>query len=404
MTETTPVEGLRPMERAEGCPFDPPERLAALRDEQPLVPMAYPDDHIGWLATSHEMVRAVLADDRLSHRAELNHSPVAMTTVTDKPQPAPPGSFTVMDPPEHTRYRQLLTGQFTVRRMRQLTDRVHELVTEHLDAMEKHGPPVDLCEALTVPIPGLIICELLGVAAGERVGFQRDLTVLMTLNASREDKIAASARLGQFLRDLVLAKRAEPADDLLSGLVANDDLTEEELINISGIVLGAGFDTTANMLAMSAYALMSNPDQVDILLSEPENTDKAVEELLRYLSVTGGTMRTALEDIELGGQPIKAGQTITVSLPTANRDPKRFPDNPDSLDLHRSATGHLAFGHGIHQCLGQQLARVEIRVTIPELFRRFPTLRLAVTPEEVPMRTDMMIYGAHRLPVTWDTV
>ncbi|MER5421227.1 cytochrome P450 [Streptosporangium roseum] len=389
-----------PTARTAGCPFDPPEDLAPLRRDHPISPLAYPDGHIGWLVTSHALVRAVLADPRFSHRADLTHNPLGGTR-TGAPQPAPPGIFTSMDPPEHTRYRHLLTGQFTVRRMRRLTGRIQEITAEHLDAMERQGPPADLMEAFALPIPSLVICELLGVPTTERAGFQGDMSKLMSLEVSADEKIAAFGTLQAFMLDLVLAKRAEPADDLLSGLVTGTDLTDEELTNIGGVLMGAGFETTANMLSLGAYALLSHPDQLAALRADAGLTDRAVEELLRYLSIIPGTVRAALEDVELGGQLVKAGQSVMVSIPAANRDPEHFAD-PDTLDLHRPTPGHVAFGHGIHQCLGQQLARVEMQVGLPMLFARFPTLRLAVSPEEVPLRTDMMIYGVHRLPVTWD--
>ncbi|WP_431900897.1 cytochrome P450 [Nonomuraea sp. bgisy101] len=399
MSEPTTAAAM-PTARVAGCPFDPPEDLARLREDQPIAPMVYPDGHLGWLATSHALVRAVLADPRFSHRADLTHAPLGGTRMGE-PRPAPPGIFTAMDPPEHTRYRHLLTGQFTVRRMRRLTGRIQEITAEHLDAMERHGPPVDLVEAFALPIPGLVICELLGVPTGERARFQDDMSKLLSLEVSPEEKIAAFTTLTEFMHALVLAKRADPADDLLSDLVNGTDLTDEELTNISGILMGAGFETTANMLALGAFALMSHPGQLAALQADRGLTDRAVEELLRYLSIVPGTVRAALEDVELGGRLVRAGQSVTVSIPAANRDPEHFAD-PDTLDLHRSAAGHVAFGHGIHQCLGQQLARVEMQVGIPALFARFPTLRLAVPPEEVPLRTDMMIYGVHRLPVTWD--
>lgn len=211
---------------------------------------------------------------------------------------------------------------------------------------------------------------------------------------------AAYNALRDFMGKLVLAKRAKPTDDLLSGLTTSG-LTDEELTNIGFTLLGAGHETTANMLSLGAFALLRHPDQLAVLRADPGGIDQAVEELLRYLSIIPCTVRVALEDVELGGQTIKAGQTVTLSVPAANRDPQRFAD-PDSLDLRRSASGHVAFGHGIHQCIGQQLARVEMRVGYAALFERFPTLRLAVAPEEVPLRDDMLIYGVHSLPVTWD--
>ncbi|GAA3125113.1 cytochrome P450 [Streptosporangium carneum] len=380
--------------------FDPPTALARLRESAPVSPLAYPDGHTGWLVTSHALVRAVLADPRFSARAELNHLPIPRPALTGGPQPAPPGVFSRMDPPDHTRYRHLLTGQFTVRRMRGLTARVQQITAEHLDAMERHGPPVDLVQSFALPIPALVICELLGVPYADREHFQRHSAALMRLDNSPQEMVAAYTTMQGFMRELVLAKRAEPTDDLLSGLTGAD-LTDEELTSIGFVLLGAGFETTANMLALGALVLMEHPGQLAVLRAGPDAAGQAVEELLRYLSVIPFTTRTALEDVELDGRPVRAGETVTVSIPAANRDPSRFAD-PDILDLLRPGGGHLAFGHGVHQCLGQQLARVEMQVGYPALFDRFPTLRLAVDLEEVPFRDDMIIYGVHRLPVTWD--
>jgi cytochrome P450 len=187
---------------------------------------------------------------------------------------------------------------------------------------------------------------------------------------------------------------------MLSDL-AQSDLTDEELTNIGVLLLGGGFDTTANMIALGTFALLLHPDQLAILRADRGLTDQAVEELLRYLTITPTGMRTALEDVELDGQLVKAGECVALSGHAANRDPEKFPD-PDALDLRRQTAGHLSFGHGVHQCLGQQLARVEMRVAFPALLDRFPTLRLAVPTEEVPLRTDSDIFGVHRLPVAWE--
>ncbi|MFI6291087.1 cytochrome P450 [Nonomuraea sp. NPDC050790] len=389
---------MMPLQPPHGRPFDPPDELARLREQCPVSPMTYPDGHEGWLVTSHELVRAVLADRRFSHRADLVHTPMPGAGARVPLTPAPPGAFLAMDPPEHTRYRHLLTGQFTVRRMRRLTGSIDAVVAAHLDAIEAKGPPADLVADFAQPIPGVVICELLGVPDDERERFRHHMPVLGSTSASAEDKAAAFAAANGQIAALVAAKRAHPTDDLLSGLVTGGELTDEELVTIAFVVMGGGFDTTANMLALGAWALMRRPGAVEHLLRDP---DAAVEELLRYLSIIPLTARAALEDVELGGVLVRAGQTVTVSIPAANRDPAHFPD-PDRLDLDRSTAGHLAFGHGIHQCLGQQLARVEMTAGLPALFARLRGLRPAVPEEEVPLRTDMMIYGLHALPVTWE--
>ncbi|MFG2095909.1 cytochrome P450 [Streptomyces sp. NPDC048612] len=397
--EPEPVT-LPPLVHAAGRPFDPPAGLAELREQQPLRRMRYPDGHVGWLATGHAVVRAIAADPRFSSRYELMRYPLPGGPTGALP-PAPLGDLTGIDAPEHTRYRRLLAGKFTVRRMRQLTTRVEEITAEHLDAMERQGPVVDLVRAFAHPVPALMICELLGVPEHERARFQEHTAVLGSPDAGMAEQIAALTTLAEFVRALVVAKRAGPTDDLLSDLTTSE-LTDDELGGIGSFLLAAGLDTTANMLGLGTFALLSHPEQAAALRGDPGLADQAVEELLRYLSIAHTGMRAALEDVELDGRLIKAGETVTLSVAAANRDPLKFPD-PDTLDLHRKASGHLAFGHGAHQCLGQQLARVEMRVAFPALFRRFPTLRLAVPPEDVPLRDAMNIYGVHRLPVTWDT-
>lgn len=387
-----------PAERDPGCPFDPPPELDRLRDVRPVVRMTYPDGHVGWLVTGYAPARAVLADPRFSSRYELMHNPLAPTT--DMP-PAPLGDLTGIDPPDHTRYRRLLAGQFTVRRMRRLAARAEGLAAAHLDAMERHGPPVDLVTAYARPIPALMICELLGVPYDDHAFFQRQVATVMRLDAPEEERGAAYMAVVDYLHGLVVAKRAAPTDDLLGGLMSSD-LTDDELAGLGAFLLGAGLDTTANMIGLGAFALLHpdrDGDRVAALHAAP---DRTVEELLRYLTIAQTAARAALEDVELDGHLIRAGETVTVSLQAADRDPARFP-GPDALDPARGATGHLAFGHGVHQCLGQHLARTELRAALPALFARFPRLRLAVPPEDVPLRTDMSIYGVHRLPVTWET-
>ncbi|WP_137990782.1 cytochrome P450 [Streptomyces vilmorinianum] len=398
-TETTEPVTL-PTQRAAGCPFDPPAGLTELRRASPLTRMTYPDGHVGWLATGYSTVRSIMGDTRFSSRYELMHYPFPGGPEGPLP-PAPVGDMTGMDAPEHTRFRRLLMGKFTVRRMRQLSDRVAEITAEHLDAMERRGPGTDLVKAFAQPIPALMICELLGVPYADRERFQDHTHTLMAMDVTPEDRYAAMVGLQGYMAELVAAKRAAPCDDLLGDLAQDSDLTDEELIGVAGFLLAAGLDTTANMIAHGTFALLGNPAQAEALRTDPDLAPQAVEELMRYLTIAHTSVKSALEDVELEGRLIKAGESVTISMEAANRDPERFPD-PDVLDLHRKATGHLGFGHGIHQCLGQQLARVEMTVALPALLRRFPTLRLDVPAEEVPLRTDMNIYGVHRLPVTWD--
>ncbi|ASF09304.1 putative cytochrome P450 [Nocardia brasiliensis NBRC 14402] len=400
MTELTTVFAI-PTDRPAGCPFDPPAELGALRARNPLTRMVFPGGHHGWLATGYATVRAILADPRFSARAELTHSP----SVDLGPlPPAPPGDFLNLDAPEHTRYRKLLAGKFTVRRMRLLTAHVAQVSAEYLDAMETSGGPLDLLTAFAYPIPALVICELLGVPDGDRPRFQQLVADLVTKmndpNIPLEQGLAVFEEARHCMRRLVADKRNAPTDDLLSELTATD-LDEDELTGVAVLLLIGGFDTTANMLALGTFALLRHPEQSAALRADPGLADRAVEELMRYLTLAHTLTRSALADVEVDGQMIKAGETVALSAHAANRDPARFPD-PDTLDLRRNATGHLGFGHGVHQCLGQQLARVELRTALPALLSRFPTLRLAVPPNEVPLRpAGLGTYGVQQLPVTW---
>ncbi|WP_216214401.1 cytochrome P450 [Amycolatopsis aidingensis] len=402
MTETAPptANGL-PTTRPR--PLDPPEEISRLRTEQPISRMTYPDGHHGWLVTDYAHARAILADPRFSAKAELKHPPVVSRRLPAqaKPSDLPPGMFVHQDPPEHTRYRRLLTGQFTVRRMNRLARWIEGVAREHAAAMRRAGPPADLVREFALPIPSLVICELLGVRYADRGRFQQDAATMLNLDTEYEDAMAAFGRVLGFLGELVRHKRSEPGDDLLSGLVAGGELDDAELAGVGLVLLIAGHETTANMLALGTYTLLREPEQLAALRADPGLLDTAVEELLRYLTIVHlGTQRTPLEDVELDGVLLRRGETVLLHLPAANRDPDRFAE-PDRLDLTRHSAGHLAFGHGVHQCLGQQLARIEMRAGFAALLEEFPELRLAVPAEEVPMREQMAIYGVHRLPVHW---
>ncbi|WP_410605952.1 cytochrome P450 [Amycolatopsis sp. lyj-90] len=399
MTTSVPHLTELPLDRPRGCPFDPPAALGTLRDEHPLARLTFPDGHQGWLATGHATIREIIADPRFSARQELLHSPLPGPAAMVVPPPAAPGMFIKMDGAEHARYRRLLTGKFTVRRMRLLTERVEQVTAEHLDAMERQGSPADLVTAFAQPIPALMICELLGVPYEDHEFFRRNVLPLNLPDASLAEQEAAMNALGEYLYKLVVAKRAEPADDILGELVTTE-LTDEELTGIAFLLLGAGLDTTANMLGLGTFALLQHPDQLAVLREKPESMEGAVEELLRYLTIAHTGVRTALEDVAIGGQLVKAGEAVAISAMAANRDPLKFPE-PDRLDVGRKTAGHAAFGHGVHQCLGQQLARVQLKVAFTGLLARFPELRLAVPADEIPLRTDSDIYGVYALPVAW---
>ncbi|TDP96738.1 cytochrome P450 [Labedaea rhizosphaerae] len=401
MTNTIP-QGL-PMERDAG-PFDPPSAITRMRATRPVSPMVFPDGHEGWVVTGYDAARTMMADTRFSSRLDLDvvHVPYetpGMPAATE-PSPQAPGLFISMDPPDHTRMRRKLTGAFTVKRMRELEERIAEVVEQQLDHMASLTPPVDLVKEFALPVPSLVICELLGVPYADRDSFQANSAQFMVKDQTLEEKIGAYMALTTYLGELVTRKRAEPGEDILSDLARHDDLSTEELTGAAFLLLLAGHETTANMLGLGTFALLEHPEQLAELRADPELLPGAVEELLRYLSVADIFFRYATEDLELGGETIPRGSTVVVSLLAANRDPARF-EHPDELDLRRNARGLLSFGHGVHQCLGQQLARIEMRAGFEGLLRRFPTLALAVPAEQVRLRTDMTIYGVHELPVTW---
>ncbi|GHG04479.1 MULTISPECIES: cytochrome P450 [Amycolatopsis] len=391
-----------PMDRDAG-PFDPPSALTRLRDTRPVSPLVFPDGHEGWLVTGYEEVRQMMADTRFSSRLDLDviHVPyeTGMPAATE-PSPPMPGMFIAMDPPEHSRLRRKLTGAFTVKRMKQLEEHIADVVERQLDHLARLAPPVDLVKEFALPVPSLVICELLGVPYADRDTFQANSAQFMVREQTLEEKMGAYVALNTYLAELVTSKRAEPGEDILSDLARHDDLTVEELTGAAFLLLLAGHETTANMLSLGTFALLEHPGQRAELAADADLLPGAVEEMLRYLSVADIFFRYATEDLELGGETITKGSTVVVSLLAANHDPRRF-ENPDTLDIRRNARGLLSFGHGVHQCLGQQLARIEMRAGFGSLLRRFPTLALAVPAEEVKLRTDMNIYGVHELPVTW---
>jgi len=381
-------------------PFDPSAELGRLREQRGLSRLAFPDGHVGWLVTRYDLARAVLSDRRFSSRQELQHLPVPQERARTEHGHVP-GLFPHMDLPEHSRYRRVLAGRFTAPRTRLLEPAIRDIVGECLDAMAQAGPPADLVTAFAQPVPRLVICELLGVPSADRDLLKPALSALVDLGSPRERLAIALGTLAGYLRELLLRRGSEPAGDLLSELTADTDLSVEELTNVTLVLLTAGSLPTSNMLALGTFALLSHPRQQVTLMSDPAVLGSAVDELLRYLSVNQfDVRRAALEDVELAAEVIRAGETVVLALAAANRDPSRFRD-PDTLDLRRQGSGELAFGHGIHHCLGQHLARAELRVGFQELFRRFPRLRPAVPAERIAMLDDSVLYGVRELPICW---
>jgi hypothetical protein len=301
----------------------------------------------------------------------------------------------------------MVTGTFAIRRVEALRPAIQRIVDERIDALLAGPRPVDLVEAFGLPVPSLVICRLLGVPYADHDFFQSRSRVLVLRDQAVERVMAARNELTEYLDRIIAGKLAKPADDLLSMLavehVATGELSRREAALMATLLLIAGHETTANMISLGTLALLEHPDQLAELreTDDPARIASAVEELLRYLTIVhSGRRRVALEDIEVDGQTIHAGDGIVLAGEVANRDEDVFAA-PDRLDVDRDARGHVAFGFGVHQCLGQSLARLELQVVYGTLYRRIPSLRLAVPIEQIPFKHDSIIYGVYTLPVTW---
>jgi cytochrome P450 len=306
-----------------------------------------------------------------------------------------------MDPPYHGYYRSMLTRYFTVRRAREMAGRIEAIVHESLDTLEAAGKPADLVHNFALPLPSIVICEILGVSYEQRQVFQKVAARVMRQDLNDHEYEEVRVALVQFLDQLISSKRKSPGSDLISELTVVPELRNEEIMGIAAQLLVAGHETTMNMLSLGAFMLMRHPEQADLLRADPSRIPDAVEELLRYLSILNAfPVRIALEDVVVGEATIQAGQSVAVSIPAVNRDPALV-DDPQLFDVERPPSAHLAFGYGVHQCLGQHLARTELTAGYRGLLERFPRLALAVPVEELRMRSDMVVYGVHELPVTW---
>ncbi|GAA2387919.1 cytochrome P450 [Nonomuraea africana] len=376
--------------------FDPVAELARIRTEQPVFPMQIPGGQTVWLATRYEDVRAVLGD---TGRFSNDFGNVTGMGATQDD----PGGLGFRDPPEHTRLRRYLTPEFTMRRLRRLEPRIEAIVEEHLDAMERKGSPVDLVEAFALPIPSLVVCELLGVPYEERADFLRLSTDRFDFSAGPEASLDAVNESMAYLTELAVRERKNPGDGLLGQLVRDygDEISDKELAGFADGLLTGGHDTSTSMLALGTLWLLENPDELAKVREGGEHVTRVVEELLRYLTVVQVAFpRFAREDLDLAGQRIAKGEMVLCSLTAANRDPALGPDM-DSVNPLRDVPSHLAFGHGVHRCIGAPLAQMEMRIAYPALLRRFPSLRLAVPYDEVPFRELAIVYGVKELQVAF---
>lgn len=394
-----------PHPRSAACPFGVSPQMRALQDRGPLTRVRSWGRSTPWVVTSHAEQKALLSDPRLS--ADFSHPGFPSPVDPDKAgRHRPDMSFVGMDDPEHARLRRMVSGVFTVKRIEALRPVVQRFADDFIDTMLAGPKPADLVQALALPLPSLVISELLGVPYEDHDFFQSNSKTIVSSVTSAEARSTAHTNLGDYLDDLLGKKIAEPGDDLLSTLGARveaGELTRRQAAAMGVLLLIGGHETTANMITLGTLLLLEHPGQLAVLrdTDDPAVVNEAVEELLRYLSVVHlGRRRTALEDIQIAGRTIKAGEGVILLSELANRDPEVFP-HPDTLDLTRNARPHLAFGAGTHHCVGQPLARMELQVLYPTLLRRIPTLRTTVDLTRIPFKHDAVIYGVHALPVTW---
>jgi cytochrome P450 len=397
MTTTSDLPVL-PAERAARCPLAPPTEFADWRQEPGLQRAMWNGQEV-WSVSRYQDIRAALVDPRLSAETlpEL-FDPSSGTS--------PPPVFARIDDPEHHRLRRMMTSQFTFRRTEAMRPQIQELVDGYLDAMIDKGPPADIVSDFGLPVPSMVIALLLGVPPEDLELFQHSTSRGLDVKSTEEEKARAFIEMYTYIQELVARKKDEPGDDLISRLitdyVATGQLDYNTVAVNAVIMMQAGHETTANMISLGTVALLDHPAVFEQLghTDDPAVIANAIEELMRYLSIVHAQVdRIAKEDLVLGGQQIRAGERLLMNLPAGNWD-SEFVDSPEALDIARNARGHVAFGYGAHQCIGANLARVEMQVAFSTLARRLPGLRLAVPADELKFK-DADIYGMKELPVTW---
>jgi cytochrome P450 len=377
--------------------LDPVVTAGRTGTKDPISKLPLPFGLNAWLVTGYDEVKAVLG------KAGAFSSD--FTNLTDNVGIAAqqnPGGLGFSDPPTHTRLRRLLTPEFTMRRLGRLTPRIHAIVQERLDEMAAANGPVDLVQEFAFPIPSLVICELLGVPYEDRDEFQQLSTARFDLFGGANASFGAISDSLTYLGGIVEKQRRSPGDGLLGRLIADhgDELSDQELTGLADGVLTGGLETTASMLALGTLVLLRDPAYVALIRDRDDAVDTFVEELLRYLTVVQVAFpRFAREDIDISGVRIASGDLVVCSLSAANRDQAMAPGWKQFDPQNQQPASHLAFGYGIHRCVGAELARMELRAAYPALIRRFPGMRLAVAPEDLSFRKLSIVYGVDKLPV-----
>lgn len=405
-TGTPDTEMLPDFPLPRSCPFEPPDAYAGLHSRREVVQVRVATGQTAWLVTSYDDVRRLLTDPRVS--ADRMHPNFPMTEPvspeTRRRMAESARSLVGLDHPEHGPRRRMLAPEFTMRRAQAMRPYIQRVVDDLVDQILAGPRPADLVTALAVPLPATVVCELLGLPAGDRDMIVSSTNAMIRGDVSAADRQRIGGELRGYVDRALREKQATPTDDLLGRLIERNRQTglydHELLIGVTMLLLAAGFETTVNVITLGVAALLRQPEQISRLTGDPAARTTAVEELLRYCNVVDAMPRVAVEDIEVGGVTIRAGDGLLLSFAGGNRDEAAFAD-PGVLDTARDARQHLAFGYGIHQCIGQNLARVELEVAFHTLFTRIPGLRLACPLEELPFRRNSIIYGVDELPVTW---
>ncbi|MFH8984679.1 cytochrome P450 [Streptomyces varsoviensis] len=384
------------------CPYHPPVDYEPLKNAGTMHRATLYDGREVWMVTGHAEARALLTDKRLSTDRRSPGFPVIAPRAENQAEVVIP--LLGVDDPLHAAQRRMLIPSFTLKRVAAMRPQIQRIVDGLLDTMAEQGGPTDLVASFALPVPSMVICSLLGVPYDDHEFFEQCSRKLLTAETAGESK-AARLDLEDYLLDLVVKKEAEPGEGLLDELIADrlaaGELDRHELVLMALLLLVAGHETTSNMIALGMYTLLEHPEELEALRADPSLIPGAVEELLRFLSIADGMVRVALEDIELdGGGVIKTGEGVILSTSMINRDAGTYED-PDGLDVRRSARHHVAFGFGVHQCLGQNLARAELEIALTALLTRFPTLRLAVPADQVPLKPGDTLQGLFAMPVTW---
>jgi cytochrome P450 len=389
-----------PPARPASCPFDPPPDFAEWRECGGLRRVNWNGNAV-WAVSRYDDIKAALSNPRISADTLgklLQEFPGEEASIPIFPR---------MDDPEHNRIRRIFTKDFTVKRIQAMRPQIQQIVDEAIDEMVGQGAPADLVRDFAFPVPTSVISLVLGVPYEDHAFVNEHSNVMISMEATKEEHDAATMALFMYLSELIERKQTEPTDGLINRVlhehVESGDLDRIQLAANCVLLLEAGHETTASMIALGTLYLLHNPEAVAQICAtdDPKVVTSAIDELLRYLTiVTSLVDRIAVEDVEIGGQLVRAGEGLIMNLPSGNRDPA-LSDDPDAFDINRDNHGHLAFGFGTHQCIGHVLARAELEIAIPTLLRRVPSLRLDVPLGSVNLRSGLGVFGVNSMPVSW---